>query len=347
MNKLKNYQKDFDQIELGKFEYLGRNEENNNKLVIKCNKCQQIFSLSWQMLRKNGFKCPNCEITHKTQKKTFEQYWEEFKAAGLDEKYEINPEEYSSSNGMIHAKCKICGKIRYSRARSIITDPKCKECLNKEKSYSESFVREALLKKYQGKIELLEFKGYSEVGTIKCNICGKVQQKIIGPLLKKKNETGCRYCRLTHQIGELHPSWTGGTQDISDYFRSAVYRTWRRDSLNFYGDECIITGLNDNIIIHHLNKSFLEIEEQVFEEFGYSKMTIVKDIDKEDLPKMRQRIQQLHYQNGYGVPLTDSLHKEFHSKYGRINNTPDQLIEFAKDKRVNLKIENNKLVKCG
>ena len=92
------------------------------------------------MLRKNGFKCPNCEITHKTQKKTFEQYWEEFKAAGLDEKYEINPEEYSSSNGMIHAKCKACGKIRYSRARSIITDPNGKECLNKEKSYSESFV---------------------------------------------------------------------------------------------------------------------------------------------------------------------------------------------------------------
>ena len=73
-------------------------------------------------------------------------------------------------------------------------------------------------------------------------------------------------------------------------------------------------------------------------------MTIVKDIDKEDLPKMRQRIQQLHYQNGYGVPLTDSLHKEFHAEYGRINNTPDQFIKFAKDKRVNLKIENNKLI---
>ena len=84
MNRLKNYQKDFDQIEQGKFEYLGRNQENNNKLVIKCNKCRNIFSLNWQMLQKNGFKCPNCEITHKTQKKTFEQYWKEFKAAGLD-----------------------------------------------------------------------------------------------------------------------------------------------------------------------------------------------------------------------------------------------------------------------
>ena len=297
------------------------------------------------MLQKNGFKCPNCEITHKTQKKTFEQYWKEFKAAGLNEKYEINPEEYSSSNGMIHAKCKKCGNIRYSRARSIIEDPNCKECLNKEKSYSESFVKEELLKKYQGRIELLEFNGYSEIGTVKCNVCGKVQQKIIGRLLKKGNETGCRYCRLSNQVGELHPSWTGGTQDISDYFRSAVYRTWRKDSLDFYGNKCVITNSEEDIIVHHLNKSFLEIEEEVFKEFGYSKTTIVKDIDKEDLPKMRQRIQQLHYQNGYGIPLTDCLHKEFHSIYGKTNNTPEQFLEFAKNKGANFNLFDNLLIK--
>ena len=40
----------------------------------------------------------------------------------------------------------------------------------------------------------------------------------------------------------------------------------------------------------YLNKSFLELEEQVFEEFGYSKMTIVENIKEIDLVEMRRRI---------------------------------------------------------
>ena len=347
MRELKNYQKDFDLIEEGKFTYLGRSKEKINNLVVQCNKCKQVFELSFSMMKKNGFKCPKCEIVHKTQKKTFVEYWEEFVATRLDKKYEINAEEYTSSNGKIHAKCRKCGAIRYSRARSLIAYPNCKNCVRINKAYSEEYTKQQLQEKYNGEIELIEFHGWTQIGTVKCNRCGKFFKKIIGPLLTHKNETGCKYCRLTNQVRALHPSWTGGTQNISDYFRSAVYRTWRVDSLSFYGEKCLISGEKENIVVHHLNKSFLELEEQVFEEFGYSKMTIVENIKEKDLVEMRRRIQQLHYLNGYGVPITDCLHKEFHSKYGKINNTPEQFIEFAKSKGVNLKIENGLLVQSN
>lgn len=64
MEDLKNYQEEFDKIENGKFSYIGRNDTNKNKLKVKCNKCENIFELSFQMMKKNGFKCPKCEITH-------------------------------------------------------------------------------------------------------------------------------------------------------------------------------------------------------------------------------------------------------------------------------------------
>ena len=62
---------------------------------------------------------------------------------------------------------------------------------------------------------------------------------------------------------------------------------------------------------------------------------------------LESSVRRKHYAIGYGVPLTKEIHNEFHSKYGRINNSIDQLIEFAKEKRVNLKFENGKLIRIN
>lgn len=60
---------------------------------------------------------------------------------------------------------------------------------------------------------------------------------------------------------------------------------------------------------------------------------------------MRKRIQQLHYESGHGVPITDSLHKEFHSIYGKNNNSAEQFIEFARSKGKDFKLIDKFLVK--
>lgn len=181
------------------------------------------------------------------------------------------------------------------------------------------------------------------MGKIKCNRCGTISEKIIGALITHKNNvTGCSHCCHLKMTGSNHPNWKGGTLPIDDYLRNAV-KKWREDSFKFYGNKCLISRVTTDLVVHHVLKSFLELRDEIFNEYNIDKFTVVENIDQDTLIILRNEMIKKHFQNGYRVPMSNELHKEFHSIYGKSGTNVQQYIDFASTKGVKIILENNVL----
>lgn len=98
--------------------------------------------------------------------------------------------------------------------------------------------------------------------------------------------------------GEKHPNWKGGiTSENTKIRRSRQYKKWCYDVFKRDKFTCQKTGKRGNdLIAHHI-------------------------LNFSDYPELRFNIDN-------GITLSDVSHREFHKKYGRKNNTKEQLLEF-------------------
>ena len=129
----------------------------------------------------------------------------------------------------------------------------------------------------------------------KANLGKKQTEKQI----KEKSE---RYKKLgIHppiMFGENNHAWKGGITPIVIKIRtSPEYIFWRKSILLNYNFTCQKTGQQGGkLVVHHINN------------FA-------------DFPELRFNIDN-------GIVLSEDTHKEFHKKYGKSNNTREQIEEF-------------------
>mgnify|MGYP001567795058 FL=1 len=117
-------------------------------------------------------------------------------------------------------------------------------------------------------------------------------------MLGKKHSTETRKKMSNARKNEKHPNWKGGITPENQKIRHSIeYELWRNSVFAHDGYTCQKYGTKGGKLhAHHI---------QNFAEF----------------PELRFAIDN-------GVTLSDKAHKEFHKKYGKKNNTREQLEEF-------------------
>ena len=360
---VKEIQKELD-IKWGKDYYLLVGEYINSKTptTFYCSKCKREVISNFYQIKTRG--CPECGRKRRSEKTlsmnkgkalTKEKVKEKFEKWNVDNEWELLniSESENKNNGRfdLTVKCKECGFITTQGNQCIFKKNfYCKYCNGRHIPLQEA--RKRLEEKYNRNIKIIKYNGWTSKGTLKCEKHNN--EFICSPKCSFTQVSGgCEYCDSENKSGENNWAWQRGKTIVFNYLRGCI-DSWLYDSYQFYDNKCIITGESKDLVIHHFIKTFKTIVEETVEEFGLSYEVVKKEIQEFEqnsinsnmLKDLVNAVRRKHYAIGYGVPLTKDIHNEFHSKYGRINNTPDQLIEFAKDKRVNLKIENNKLVKC-
>ena len=143
--------------------------------------------------------------------------------------------------------------------------------------------------------------------------------------LRKYNHN-CRMCR--QYSGENHWNWKGGISSLQEHLRLHI-SSWKRDSLIKYNYTCVITNIKSvDIIIHHVNKNFKDILEEVLTTLNFPIYQEINQYTDDELKSIEDLCLKLHYLYGLGVCICEEEHKLFHSMYGYGNNTPEQFEEF-------------------
>lgn len=158
------------------------------------------------------------------------------------------------------------------------------------------------------------------------------------------NACGCKLCRYDKISGDNCHLWNGGVTDITRYLRGKIYY-WKTNTLKRYNFKCNITGVSENIVIHHLY-GFDQILQETMESLKipiYEQINQYTDIE---LKLIEDKCLELHSNYGLGVCLCDNEHKKFHSMFGYGNNTKEQYEKFKEirlrelDKQEDLKVAN-------
>jgi len=108
-------------------------------------------------------------------------------------------------------------------------------------------------------------------------------------------------CRKKAWKGKKNPNWKGGITSINILIRnSANYKLWRKACFQRDNFTCQKYGISGGrLVVHHINN------------FA-------------DFPELRFAIDN-------GITLSEKAHREFHKRYGKHNNTREQLNEFLKN----------------
>lgn len=187
------------------------------------------------------------------------------------------------------------------------------ECMKSEKLNLGSFFVANYLKEFD-----MEFK-YGEWGSL----------RFISNLLKIPKSTVSLYLNSLYDeniIEKENVSLKENTHEMTVWLRGKL-NDWKRDSLNFHSNKCFVSGLTDNLDVHHLIP-FNSIRNYIFEKLEISYKPI-NEYTVEELSVIEKHLLDYHKLT-IGVPLTKEVHKKFHMEYGYFA-TLENLLDF-KDK---------------
>jgi hypothetical protein len=111
--------------------------------------------------------------------------------------------------------------------------------------------------------------------------------------------------------------------EMSLHFRSKL-NVWKNDSLQIHDDKCFVTGKKNNLVVHHI-VPFNQIRDYVLNELKLENKPIT-DFTNEEFKLIESRIVDYH-KLSIGVPLNETIHKQFHFQYGNYA-TLENLLEF-------------------
>ena len=268
--------------------------KGRKKIKFACKNCNQIWEATPSAVL-SGTRCPYCA---KNQKFTTVSFKNELK--------NILPsinilEEYVNNHTKIKCECTHCKKIFYKIPDALLKGYGCSYCDNKNKFRNhEEFIKD--INQINSKIEILgNFISTKQKILVKCKECGKEWYSTPNMLLQGN---GCRDCYIKNNRGENHPNWNPNLSEKDRIVgrRYPEYIKWVDKVLKKYNFTCQISGqVGGDLSVHHLD--------------GYNwckeKRTDINN----------------------GIVLSKEIHNEFHSIYGRGNNTIEQFIDYVAYKK--------------
>ena len=262
----------------------------------KCTRCNNLKKITdYYRCNKNiGGRDNQCkECRRKKYKHTCEICGKKYINDKKNSKYCSVKCRTESRKNKITYFCDFCGK-------------ECEQIPAEYNSYKNHYCSSECKNKHQGQIYSMEnHPQYSQV-KYNCDNCG-------AECSMKKSHYEARthhFCSSKcmgewyseNRIGENHPRWNPDLteEERNDRRKYPEYTEWRNKVFERDNYTCIISGVKGEIEAHHLNAYKWDKEHRT-------------DIDN-------------------GVTISVELHKEFHKKYGKGNNTLEDFKEFYKDK---------------
>jgi hypothetical protein len=130
--------------------------------------------------------------------------------------------------------------------------------------------------------------------------------------------SGCWWCSHEEQVlgqtGEKSHFWKGGKTSLHYYLRQRL-SDWKKESLKSYDYKCVLTGETKNLEVHHLH-SFNLIIDEILKDLNLPLHDEIGEYNEDELSKIESKNLEKHRQYPLGVPITKSLHKQFHTIYG-------------------------------
>lgn len=101
---------------------------------------------------------------------------------------------------------------------------------------------------------------------------------------------------------------------------------WKKESLKKFNNKCYVTGLKNNLEIHH-TKPFYVLRDEAFNELNLPIYEILGEYSHEERKRINLKLKEKH-NDFVGIPLTKEIHDLFHRVYGRKDTTMEDLMEF-------------------
>ena len=299
--------------------------------------CGTVYKTKLSEFR-NGHRCPVCASNYKP----LNVFYDELEYQGLQNEYTLlNPQDYNGYSKPCLFRHEPCGyEYTISPRRIITARTRCAKCQG-QIPVTEEEANKRITEKFHGELEITQFNGWGEWGWVHCNRCGYDAYKLIKSLMRQN--IGCINCQRILARSNLS-LWDNGLENITALLRESLFE-WKEKSKKYWNDKCCISGMGEDLVVHHLIKPFAEIRTEVIKELDLEKYYSASDIPNDIFMQMLNLNKKKHEEYGVGVVLTSKLHNEFHKKYGVRNNTPEQFIEFAKEKGVSFYLDGNVLIK--
>ena len=254
-----------------------------------------LYMSTWDNI-KAGYNCPKCKSDKIGMLKR--KGLAEVEKVFIDKGYTPLFTEYHNGNEFLDAVNSEGYKISVSYASIKNSEPQIFGYKNK---YTIDNIKLWLIKNGLEHIELISNE-YVDAHTELELYCKKHNKTVYATWNNLSKGKVCRDCGIEKVSGEnntrYNPNLTDEEREIGRKYEE--YYEWRKIVYERDNYRCIISKTKGSIVAHHLN--------------GYN-------WDKEHRTDVDN-----------GVTISKELHDEFHSIYGRGNNTLEQFREFYKDK---------------
>lgn len=312
---------------------------STTKLDIRC-KCGEIFPKDFSHIKRKRttkLQCESClkkELSEKNRD-SINDVISYINSSGC----EYISGEYINNSSTLYIRCR-CSKPFYKNyGKFKLGQDRCPDCgaLSSAQSkikYTADYVQKIVNEERGYNIDKSKF--IISYKSVPC-VCSKGHKFDLNFEEYLQGKSGCRRCHNENQIGENHPGWCGGENEVIDNLRKSI-NDWKFEVMAFYGFKCAVTGeYEENLAIHHL-KAFSTIVEEVSNNIGIPILRKIKDYDNvNDFYKLKDEIVKAHDVLN-GIVLKHEIHDAFHNVYGRGANTLEQFDEFLK-KYYNITLE--------
>ena len=152
--------------------------------------------------------------------------------------------------------------------------------------------------------------------------------------LNKSNEELSEYLNRSvygieqylHILGLQRPKEIGKYKDLIQYVRARI-TPWKNKIRKDCNYTCALSGCRSNIIVHHI-RSFNLLFEETIENLNFIEKEF-SEYNMEELNNFVEEFMKLQdYYNSY-ICITETIHKDFHNKYGYGYNTEKQWNEYV------------------
>ena len=315
-------------------------KNSSTPLLFQC-QCGKTFERDWQHFSRKRYLCPECSKKIKNEnnptKFSIKDVQDYIKENDINQECELLSTEYINSKTPLTLRCNLCGEI-FTRDFSHIKRgrfrcEKCGEVIGAKKLvYSLEDVQQDIAK-----------DGYTIIGeyvNASTGVLCQCSNKNHKPFYLYYSEykfrgRGCPMCGIEKISGENHWNWQGGISFLNDELRNAI-NPWKFDIFN-NSPFCDITGSTKDLEVHHININYSDLVKEAIKNVNFNLKGIYRaSYSYEEIAELKQEILRLHYEKAQGVVLTKEIHQEFHSIYGKENNTIEQYLEFKERKQKEL-----------